>query len=108
VAVSVAFIVGSKHFERVIAIMAFVFVADYALAYVSVFVLRWREPDATRPYRAWGYPWTTAAALIGSVAFLLGAVWSDTRNSLYSLAVLAVSYPLYKLFGVAKNKPHSS
>jgi APA family basic amino acid/polyamine antiporter len=102
VAVSVAFILGSKRFERVIAIMAFFFVADYALAYAAVFILRRREPNTERPYRAWGYPWTTAAALIGSCVFLLGAIWSDTRNSLYSLAVLAASYPLYKLFGVRR------
>jgi basic amino acid/polyamine antiporter, APA family len=107
VAASVGFILSGS-FERVIAIMAFFFVADYGLAYASVFILRWREPEIARPYRAWGYPWTTAAALIGSVAFLVGAVWGDTRNSLYSVAVLAVSYPLYKLFGVGKNQPHSA
>jgi APA family basic amino acid/polyamine antiporter len=102
VIVSVAFIVGSKQFERVIETMAFFFVVDYAMAYVAVFVLRRREPGTERPYRAWGYPWTTGAALIGSVAFLVGAVWSDTWNSLYALGVLAAGYPLYKLFGVVK------
>jgi len=103
VVASVGFILSGS-FERVIAIMAFFFVADYALAYAAVIILRRREPDSERPYRAWGYPWTTAAALIGSCAFLLGAVWSDTRNSFYSLAVLAASYPLYRLFGVVKGK----
>ena len=103
VAASVGFILTGS-FERVIAIMAFFFVADYALAYTAVFVLRWREPGTERPYRAWGYPWTTGIALAGSFTFLVGAVLSDTRNSLWSLAVLAVSYPLYKLFGVGKDK----
>ena len=107
VVVSVAFILTGS-FERVIALMAFFFVADYALAYAAVFILRRREPGTERPYRAWGYPWTTALALIGSLAFLVGAVLSDTRNSMYSLAVLAASYPLYKLFGVAKNKMTAS
>jgi len=88
----------------VIKIMAFFFVADYALAYAAVFILRRREPQAERPYRAWGYPWTTAATLIGSCIFLLGAIWSDTRNSVYSLAILGASYPLYKLFGVGKEQ----
>jgi len=104
VVVSVAFILGSKGFDRVIKIMAFFFVADYALAYAAVFILRRREPQAERPYRAWGYPWTTAATLIGSCIFLLGAIWSDTRNSVYSLAILGASYPLYKLFGVGKEQ----
>src|SRR5260370_15797981 len=107
VAASVGFILTGS-FERVAAIMAFFFVADYALAYAAVFILRWREPETERPYRAWGYPRTTALALIGALAFHCPAVLSDTRNSLYSLAVLAVSYPLYKLFGVARDKPLSS
>ncbi len=83
-------------FEQVTAIMAFFFVADYALAYAAVFVLRRREPDTPRPYRAWGYPWTTGSALFGSIAILIGAIVGDTRNSLYSLLVLAASYPLYR------------
>lgn len=113
VVISIVFILGSKRFERVIAIMAFFFVIDYALAYAAVFILRRREPETERPYRAWGYPWTTGAALAGSCLFLVGAVWSDTRNSLYSLAVLAAGYPLYKLFGVGRqhsglNTQHSA
>jgi APA family basic amino acid/polyamine antiporter len=43
----------------------------------------------------WGYPWTTAAALLGSIAFLVGAVASDTRSSVYALLVLAASYPVF-------------
>ena len=46
-------------FERVIAVCAFLFVASYALSFASLFVLRRREPDAPRPYRAWAHPWST-------------------------------------------------
>ena len=59
--------------------------------------LRWREPDTPRPYRSWGYPWTVALAVAGSVAFLVGAFFSDERNSLYGLALLLASYPVYRL-----------
>jgi APA family basic amino acid/polyamine antiporter len=82
-------------FERLLASLAFFFVTDLALVFLSVFVLRRREPDAERPYRAWGYPVTTALALAGSVAFLAGAVLSDTENSLYALRLLALSLPVY-------------
>lgn len=94
---SVLFIVFGKTFETVITVLAFFFVANYALSFISVFVLRRREPEKPRPYRAWGYPWTTAVALVGSVLFLAGAINSDTRNSLYALALLAVSYPVFRL-----------
>jgi APA family basic amino acid/polyamine antiporter len=94
--VAVLFIMSGT-FERVVAILAFFFVANYTISFASVFVLRHREPQLKRPYRAWGYPWTTALALLGSIAFLCGAVASDTRTSLYALLLLAASYPAFLL-----------
>ena len=94
--VAVIFVVFGRTFERVITVLAFFFVANYALSFISVFVLRKREPEKPRPYRAWGYPWTTALALAGSIAFLIGAIASDRVNSLIALAVLAASYPAFR------------
>ena len=82
-------------FDRALSLIAFFFVANYFLSFLSVFVLRRREPDTPRPYRVWGYPWTTGIALVGSVAFLVGQCVGDTRNSLWSIALLGVSYPIY-------------
>jgi len=93
---AVAFIVSGR-FEQVIAVLAFFFVANYTLSFTSLFALRRRDPHAPRPFRAIGHPWTTGLALIASVAFLLGAAISDTRNSMYALVVLAISFPVYLL-----------
>ena len=95
--VALLFIVFGQRFERVIAALAFFFVANYILSFISLFVLRRREPDKPRPYRAWGYPLTTGLALLGSLLFLGGAIWADTINSLYALLLLAVSYPVFRL-----------
>jgi APA family basic amino acid/polyamine antiporter len=81
--------------EIVLAVTAFFFVAQYALIFASVFILRRREPEAQRPYKAKGHPWTTGTVLVLSVGFLGGAAVADTRNSLYSLVLLALSWPLY-------------
>jgi APA family basic amino acid/polyamine antiporter len=94
---AVLIIVFGKTFGKVITVLAFFFVANYTLSFISVFVLRRREPEKARPYRAWGYPWTTALALLGSVLFLGGAVASDTKNSVYALLLLAASYPAFLL-----------
>src|SRR5712691_785951 len=91
-----AFIVSGR-FDQVIAVLSFFFVANYTLSFLSMFVLRRREPVAPRPYRAIGHPLTTGLALAASVAFLIGAVASDTRNSVYALVVLAISFPMYLL-----------
>jgi APA family basic amino acid/polyamine antiporter len=96
-AVAVLMILFGQTFGTVITILAFFFVANYTLSFISVFVLRRREPDRERPYRAWGYPVTTALALLGSIVFLVGAVASDTRNSVYALVLLGISYPVFRL-----------
>jgi len=112
--VGITFILGS--FERVIAMLSIFFVANYTLSYTSLFVLRKREPNMPRPYRAWGYPWTTAIALAASAAFLIaafGAEWQNnlprindlrswwvslsTNNSLLTVLLLALSYPLFRI-----------
>jgi APA family basic amino acid/polyamine antiporter len=95
--VAVLFILFGQTFEKVITVLAFFFVANYILSFVSLFVLRRREPDKPRAYRAWGYPVTPALALIGSVLFLVGAIAADTRNSVYALLLLAVSYPVFRV-----------
>lgn len=84
-------------FDRVLAITAVFIVSKYLLSYVSVFVLRYREPETPRPYRAFGYPYTTGAAVLLSVVFLFGAIAADMRNSLYAFCLLLFSYPIYRL-----------
>ena len=83
-------------FSTMIAIAAFFFVASYTLSFIAVFVLRLREPHAPRPYRAKGHPWTTGFVLLGSLGFLVSAVIADRRNSVYALAIVVVSYPVFR------------
>jgi APA family basic amino acid/polyamine antiporter len=111
--VSVLFIVLNSNsdedsaFAKIIASLAFFFVANYTMSFTSLFVLRRREPEAVRPFRAWGYPWTIALALAGSVTFLVGAVAVDLaggkHSSLYALALLAASYPAFKLIRLVES-----
>lgn len=95
VVVALGFLLSGT-FERVIAVCSFLFVASYALTFASVFVLRRREPDLPRPYRAWGHPWTTALVLLLSIAFLGGTVAADPRQGLIALALVAVSWPIQR------------
>lgn len=90
-----AVLIVTGTFERLVAIAAFFFVFVYVSGFVSLFVLRRREPGLARPFRAWGYPWTTAVALAGSLLFLVGNGVSDPENTLYAVSLIALSYPLY-------------
>jgi APA family basic amino acid/polyamine antiporter len=103
-AIAVLFIVFGRTFEKVITVLAFFFIANYTLSFTSLFLLRRREPERPRPYRAWGYPWSTALALVGSVAFLAGAIASDTRNSVLALLLLSASYPLFHMMKASRRR----
>lgn len=89
----------SGTFEQVVAVLSIFFVTNYTLSFISVFVLRWREPDLERPYRAFGYPVTTAFSLLGSLAFVLATAFGDRRAMLIAFGVLALSLPVYLLLG---------
>jgi APA family basic amino acid/polyamine antiporter len=91
-------------FERVIAMLSFFFVANYTLTYASLFILRKKEPDMPRPYRAWGYPYTTAIALIGSILFLIGSIATDRDNAPLALIMLVLSYPVYRAMKYAAGR----
>ena len=90
-------LIVSGTFNQILALAAFFYVVQYTVSFVSVLVLRQREPDLPRPYRAVGYPWVTGFLVLGSLGFLVGTVITDRTNSLVSLALLAASYPVFRL-----------
>jgi basic amino acid/polyamine antiporter, APA family len=83
--------------ETLLAVSAFFFIILYAVGFIALIVLRRQRPDLPRPYKAWGYPWTTLVVLLGSVAFLAAAVVADTVNALYAATLILFSFPAYLL-----------
>ncbi|MHB8405354.1 MAG: APC family permease [Gammaproteobacteria bacterium] len=85
----------SGTFKAVLGVIAVFMVVNYLLMYVSLIVLRRRESATPRPYKAWGYPWTTLLAILIGLVFLAGVIVSDRRHTLIALVCLIISYPLY-------------
>jgi amino acid transporter len=85
----------SGTFGAVLGVFALLLGVNLLLMAISLIVLRRREPDAPRPYRAWGYPWTTWAAIFIGVVFIVTIALSDQRNGMIALAILLASYPVY-------------
>jgi len=76
-------------FARLVSIAAFFLALNYSICSLSLFVLRRREPDRARPFRAWGYPWSAAIVLAGAVALLVGSLAGDRASALGALVLLA-------------------
>jgi basic amino acid/polyamine antiporter, APA family len=71
------------------------FLLNYIATYVALFVLRRREPDLPRPYRAFGYPFTTGLVCFGCVLALVAAILEDTRSAVAAVLLLIACAPVY-------------
>jgi APA family basic amino acid/polyamine antiporter len=68
------------------------------LAVAAVFVLRSREPNAPRPFKALGYPVTPAIFTLASLAIVLNAFYADPRRTLIGTAIILAGIPVYAWF----------
>ncbi len=93
-AMTAAFILSGK-FEEIIAVAAILIAGMYTVNYLAVFVLRIREPNVERPFKAWGYPWTTGAVLLGSLGFLIAAMHDDAESSWKAVVLMCFALPVY-------------
>ena len=69
-----------------------------AAAVAAVFVLRAREPNAPRPFKAVGYPVTPALFVVVSLAIVLNALYSDPRVTGLGALIILAGVPLYFFF----------
>jgi basic amino acid/polyamine antiporter, APA family len=70
----------------------------YILTIVGVFVLRWRQPNAERPYRAWGYPIVPALYIIGASVILIVLFVYQPKTTLPGLGIVLTGVPIYFLW----------
>ena len=87
-AVAVA-LIGSGTFQKLVAMASFFLAANYCICCLALVVLRRREPELARPFRAWGYPWSAGIVLLGAAAFLIGVLAGDTRTAVGALVLAA-------------------
>ena len=90
-----AVLIMSGTFEEIVAVAAVLFLLIYISTYSALIVLRRREPDAPRPYRAFGYPFTTIIVLTGCVALWIAAVMEDLRSGIFAALLLIACAPVY-------------
>jgi len=90
-----AILIASGTFESIVTVAAFFVASIYCLNYAAAFALRRREPETARPFRAWGYPFSTGIVLLGSFVFLVAAVHGDPGSALRAFLLLGISVPVY-------------
>lgn len=69
----------------------------YILTIIGVFVLRKKEPNTERPYKAFGYPFIPAIYILVTVAICVTLLVYDTFNTGLGLGIVALGVPVYYL-----------
>lgn len=84
--------------SQLVSYTGFAVVLFAAVAVSALFVLRHREPDAPRPFRAWGYPWAPGIFVVASGAMVINEIIRNGATALVGLGVIAMGVPVYYVF----------
>lgn len=82
-------------FEALLTYTGFAVVLFAGLAVAALFVLRWRKPDAERPFRVQGYPVTPALFVAASAAMVVQSVLREPTPSLAGVAIIGLGVPVF-------------
>jgi APA family basic amino acid/polyamine antiporter len=118
---SILLLLIAASFKQLLDLAIFAEWLFYMIAASTIFVFRKREPDAARPYKAWGYP-VVPALFIVSAGFLLCSTFKENLEATFipawphswinSLAVagvvlIALGVPVFFAFAKKQTQPKS-
>lgn len=75
----------------------------YMIAGSTVFVFRYRNPQADRPYRVWGYPVVPALFVAASTLLLYFTFKDNLPNSAYGTLAILAGIPVFYFFAHRKH-----
>jgi APA family basic amino acid/polyamine antiporter len=94
----------SGKYGDLLTMVSFIVVIFYVLTIIGIFILRKKEPDTPRPYKAFGYPILPAIYIIMATVFCIGLVYTEPTYSLWGLVITLLGIPLYYIALRNKNE----
>ncbi len=85
-------------FQQLLTYVVFVGWMFYGLGAMAVIVLRRTKPDAPRPFRVPGYPWTPVIFTLSAVAIVLNTILTQPRDVAFGLLIVALGAPAYLIW----------
>ena len=101
-AVWASILVLYANLEQLVSYTGIAVVIFAGVAVFSLFVLRWREPNAPRPFKAFGYPTLPAIFVLTSIWMIIAELNREPKPALAGMVVIAAGIPVYFLFFARK------
>ncbi|MBL7834613.1 MAG: amino acid permease [Cyclobacteriaceae bacterium] len=92
----------SGEYGNLLDMVSFVVVIFYALTIIGIFILRKKQPDTERPYKAFGYPILPAIYVIMAFTFCTMLIIYKPQFTWPGLIITLAGIPIY--FWVMRNK----
>ena len=94
----------SGTFEQLLTYVVFVGWIFYALGAACVFVLRRTKPDAHRPFRVPGYPWTPLLFILAAAALVANTIATQPGRAAVGIGLVLLGAPVYFVWGRLKSE----
>jgi len=75
--------------------VVFALVIFWAATGLAVIILRFKRPETSRPYKAWGYPFLPILFVLINLGVFLNTVWAQPLQSLIGLVILMAGIPAF-------------
>jgi len=88
-------LVFSGTYSELLDFVIFAALFFYVLTVAGLFVLRWKRPDAERPYRTFGYPWMPAVYVLLCAVIMLDLLIVRPEYTWPGLILVLSGIPVY-------------
>lgn len=99
---SILLLLLGANFRQLFSLAIFAEWLFYMIAGSTIFVFRRREPQASRPYRMWGYPLVPVVFVAVAAALLCFTFKNDWPNSGYGVLVILAGIPVFAAFAARR------
>jgi APA family basic amino acid/polyamine antiporter len=90
-----ALLTVSGRYDQLYTYVIYGMVLSYTLTVVGLFVLRWKRPEAPRPYRCTGYPWLPGIYVLIGAAWTLNTILTRPTEAFWGTAIVLIGVPGY-------------
>ena len=95
---SIILLLLGGNFRQLFSLAIFAEWLFYMIAGSTIFIFRWRDPQAARPYRVLGYPFVPALFITIAAVLLFYTFRENWPNSGYGLLVILAGVPVFSWF----------
>jgi len=85
----------SGRYDQLYTYVIFGMVLSYTLTVIGMFLLRWKRPEISRPYRCTGYPWLPAIYVLVGVAWTLNTIITRPTEAFWGAGIVLIGVPGY-------------